>query len=281
MKYKIVSDSSSNLFQLEQKDTQIPYATVPLHILVGNQSFTDDLNLNLSEMYASLSSYKGKTSTACPSPDDWIRAFEDAETVFCVTITSGLSGSCSSAHTAKQMYEEKYSGRKVFIIDSLSTGPEMVLLIEKIRDLMAQDMDGDQIYNEVIAYHKHTHLFYSLASLDNLARNGRVNPLLAKGLGVLGIRVIGTTTEEGTLKPCNKGRGDSKAMQKLVDYMKSTGYKGGRVIISHSDNPTAAELLKDMIIKEFGSFPGFVHPNTGLCGYYAEQNSVLVGFETI
>lgn len=278
MKYKIVSDSASNLLHVDN----FAYSSVPLHILVGEKSYIDDENLDIQDMYATLASYKGKTSTACPSPDDWIQAFENAEAVFCVTITSGLSGSYQSAFTAKQMYEEQFPDRQVFIVDSLSTGPEMVLLIEKIIKLMEQNIAPAEIFKQVEAYHETIHLYYALASLDNLARNGRVNPLIAKGIGALGIRVIGTTTAEGTLKPCNKGRGDKKAMQKLLDYMKSTGYQGGkRAIISHSDNPAAAEMLKEMIISEFGSFNGYIHANTGLCGYYAENQSVLVGFETV
>lgn len=277
MNYKIVSDSSSNLLTMEG----FPYTTVPLHILVGDQCFTDDGSLDVNQMFAALSAHQGKTSTTCPSPDDWLRAFGDADVVFCVTITSGLSGSFGSAHAAKQMYEEQHPDRKVFLVDSLSTGPQMVLLIEKIRSLMEQNMQPSEIYDQVMAYHKKTHIYYALASLNNLAKNGRINPLIAKGIGALGIRVIGTASKEGTLKPVNKARGDKKAMQKLVDYMKSCGYHGGRVIISHSDNPAAVEMLQNILESEFGPLNGFVHENTGLCAYYAEERSVLVGFETV
>lgn len=277
MSYKIVSDSSSNLLSL----ANFPYTSVPLHIIVGDQSFVDDETLNIHDMYQALSAYKGATSTSCPSPDDWIRAFDNADVVFCVTITSGLSGSCASAHAAKQMYEEQHPEKQVFIVDSLSTGPEMVLLIEKIKALLEQDMNPEKIYEEVTKYQKNTHLYYALSSLDNLAKNGRVNPLIAKGIGALGIRIIGTKSKEGTLKPVNKARGDKKAMQKIIDYMKSCGYHGGRVIISHSENPAAVEILQKLLQTEFGDYDGFVHENTGLCGYYAEENSVLVGFETV
>ncbi|MGN0386473.1 MAG: DegV family protein [Lachnospiraceae bacterium] len=275
MNYKIVSDSASNLISMKD----FPYESVPLHIMVGEKTFTDDSTLDIHAMYEALASYNDKSSTSCPSPDDWYKAFGDADAVFCVTITSGLSGSCSSAHTAKQMYEEKYPERKVYIVDSLSTGPEMILLIEKIKELIKKGEEAEEIYKEVTAYHKRTHLFYALASLNNLAKNGRVSPLVAKGISVLGIRIIGTASEEGTLKPVNKARGDKKAMQKLVGYMKSLGYKNGKIVISHSDNLSACEELKRLIQETFGKFNGFIHENTALCGYYAELHSVLVGFE--
>lgn len=276
MNYKIVSDSSSNL----QTFADAPFSSVPLHIIIGNQSFVDDASLNIQEMYHALCEHKGTTSTSCPSPDDWMQAFEDADVIFCVTITSGLSGSYASAHTAKQLYEEQHPDKHVYLVDSLSTGPEMVLLIEKIASLMKQGTDPEQVYEQVDAYHKKTHLYYSLASLDNLAKNGRISPIIAKGVGALGIRIIGTTSKEGTLKPVNKARGDKRAMKKIVDYMKTNGYHGGRVIISHSENAEAVEILQTLLAEEFGKCDCFVHENTGLCGYYAELKSVMVGFET-
>lgn len=40
--------------------------------------------------------------------------------------------------TAKMQYEENHPGRKVFVLDSFSAGPEMKLLAEKIGDLVLE-----------------------------------------------------------------------------------------------------------------------------------------------
>lgn len=275
MNYKIVSDSSSNITKFEG----VPFASVPLHIIVGDKSFIDDENVDLETMQETLSQYKGKSSTSCPSPEDWINAFGDADAVFCVTITSALSGSCSSANVAKQMYEDEYPDRHVYIFDSLSTGPEMALIMEKTRELILSGMEHSKIDDEVRQYCKRTHLYFSLACLDNLAKNGRINPIIAKGVGLLGLRIVGKASDEGKLQPLNKGRGDKKAIALLIEYMKSLNYDGGRVIISHSNNLEAVQLLKEQLISTFGKFNGEIHTNTALCTYYAEQQSILVGFE--
>lgn len=274
MNYKIVSDSSSNITSYEGAN----FASVPLHIIVGDQDFVDNENVDLDAMQTALSKYKGKTSTSCPSPEDWINAFGDADAVFCVTITSKLSGSYNCANTAKQMYEESHPGKKVFVVDSLSTGPHMVLLIDKIAELIAKELDPEEIYKQVLEYHKHTCLFFALASVNNLARNGRINSILAVGIGVLGIRIVGEAVE-GTLKPMDKGRGDKKALQCFMRYMEERGYKNGRVLISHTGNPAAAEELKKMIIAKYGEFRGTIYSDTALCSYYAEPGSVLLSFE--
>ena len=48
-------------------------------------------------------------------------------------------------------------------------------------------MEFDEICEAILAYHKHTHLVFSLESLANLARNGRVKPAVAAVARVLGI----------------------------------------------------------------------------------------------
>lgn len=186
MNYKIVSDSSANLFRLNGMN----FGSVPLHVIVGDRDFTDNESVNLNEMQNSLSSYNGKSSTSCPSSQEWIDAFSDAEVVFCVTITSNLSGACASAKIAASMYETEYPGRKVYVIDSLSTGPEMVLIIDKLAELINAGNDAETIYSEILEYKKGTHLYFELSSLDNFAKNGRINPILAKGIGILGIKIV-------------------------------------------------------------------------------------------
>ena len=94
MNYKIIADSSANL----QDGT---FVSVPLKIITGDREFVDDASLDIPQMAAYLSSYKGKTSTACPGVQDYLAAFGNAELVFCYTITSNLSGSYNAARLAK------------------------------------------------------------------------------------------------------------------------------------------------------------------------------------
>ena len=195
MNYKIVTDSSANVLEIEGMDLGV----VPLHVIVGEDDFVDNASLDLAKMQEALTSYKGKTSTACPGPQDWMQAFDGADVVFCITITSKLSGAYVSAKIAKDMYENDNEGKKVYVIDTLSTGPEMILIIEKIKELMEEDKSPDETYDSIMQYMKKTHLYFSLGSVDNLAKNGRVNPLLAKGINLLGIKLVGRASDEGTL----------------------------------------------------------------------------------
>ena len=126
MKTKIVVDSSSNLYALPGVD----FACVPLKIVTDEQEYLDDGTLDAVGMARSLRTYKGKTSTSCPNVADWLAAYEGAEQIFVATITGTLSGSYNAALLAAEEYKETHPEARVFVLDSLSAGPELRLLAE-------------------------------------------------------------------------------------------------------------------------------------------------------
>ena len=271
---KIVADSSANLLRLEKT----AFAVAPLKVIAGDMEFVDNEALDAAGMTAWFDTYKGRSKTSCPNPADWLEAFGDADEVFCVTITSGLSGSYNAACIAKQMYEEN-EDKRVCVIDSLSAGPELVLIIEKLEACIAQDMPFEEICESVREYTENTGLVFMLESLKNFAANGRVSPAVAKIAGVLGIRVVGKASDQGTLEPINKCRGEVKSLAAILTHLKASGLSAGKVRIAHCENEAAAQKLKDMILDEIKPADVQIHPCRGLCSYYAEKGGLLVGFE--
>ena len=272
---KIVMDSAGDLQEFEK----IPFSCAPLKILAGEKEYVDDKNCDTAGMVAYLRTYKGKASTACPSVGEYLEAFGDAENVYCITITSGLSGSYNSAIVAAQTYQEQYPNRNIHVFDSLSAGAEMAMVAEKIRDLILEDLPFESIVEQVNAYMKKTRLAFSLESLHNLANNGRVPPAVAKIAGILGIRLLGKASDVGQLQPTGKARGEKKVAPELLNLMTETGYNGGKLRICHCFNPDCAETLRDLVLSRFPSAAITIAPTGALCSFYAEQGGLMVGFE--
>ena len=275
MNYKIVADSSSDMLSLDA----VPFTSAPLVIRAGEKTFVDDANCDVPAMTQYMLSYKGKSSTACPGTQDWQDAFGDAENVFCVTITSGLSGSYNSARVAAEEYMSMHPGRRVHVVDTLSAGPELRLVVEKLQELILEGRSFDEIVEEIEKYHKRSFLVFSLQSLHNFVANGRVSPALGALVGLLGIRVVGRASEQGTLEPLSKVRGDKKALSEIVRIMKELGWKGGRVRIAHNENATMAETLREALRALYSKLDVTIDRCRGLCSYYAEKGGLLVGFE--
>ena len=272
---RIVVDSSASLYQLDGVD----FAAVPLKIVTDEREYLDDGTLDAVEMATTLRTYKGKTSTSCPNISDWLGAYEGADEVYAITITGTLSGSCNAAQLAAEEYQSEHPEAKVFVLDSLSAGPELVLLAEKLRQLIAQGMEFDQVCEEILRYRRHTHLIFSLESLANLARNGRVKPAVAAVARMLNIRVIGKASDAGELDVLCKTRGEHGALERLVLELKGHGFTHGQVVIAHCGNLAAAQRLKHMVQAVFEGAQVRVTECGGLCSYYAELGGLMVGFE--
>lgn len=274
MKMRIVADSSANLSTTPDRS----FVSVPLTLRTDEREFVDNENLDIKEMTDYLATYKGKSGSACPSSQDWVDAFGDAEEIYAVAITSNLSGSFNSLRIAKEQYEEEHPDRKVCIIDSLSAGSELKLIIEKIQKLKADGKTFEEVSHAIAEYQKHTHMIFCLKSLTNLANNGRVNPAVAKIAGVLNIHVVGIANE-GVLDQREKARGAKKALLAIDKQMKEFNYNGGKVIIDHCFNETDAKALKDQILAAYPNADVRIEPTRGLCSFYAEVGGLMVGVE--
>ena len=223
--------------------------------------------------------YKGKSKTSCPNAADWIDSFGDADDVICLTITSALSGSYNSACLAKQEYEAAHEGKRVFVFDTLSAGPEITLAIRKLEEYVADGLEFEDICHKIRYYTENTGLVFMLKSLRNFANNGRVSPLVAKLVGIAGICIVGKASDAGTLEPMHKCRGEARSLGAIIGELESLGLCRGRVSIGHCGNEAAAEKLSDMIKEHFGELEIEIHALRGLCSFYAEEGGLLVGFE--
>ena len=274
MPMKIVADSSASMLTTADGS----FVSVPLTLRTDEREFVDNADLDIKEMTDYLASYNGKSGSACPSSQDWVDAFGDAEEIYAIAITSNLSGSFNSLRIAKEEYLEEHPDRKVCIIDSLSAGSELKLIIEKIQELKAEGKTFEEVSEAIAEYQNHTHLIFCLKSLRNLANNGRVNPAVVKIAGVLNIHVVGIANE-GVLDQREKARGAKKALLAIDSLMKEFNYNGGKVIIDHCFNETDAIAVKDHILASYPNAEIRIEETRGLCSFYAEVGGLMIGVE--
>ena len=275
MKRKIVADSSCDMWELNGVD----FAVAPITISTDNKHYVDNQELDVHLMSEELAKYKGVSHTACPSVGSWLDCYEGYDEVFVVTLTGAMSGTYNSAMTAKGIYEEENENVKVHVFDSLSTGPEMRLLIEKLKEMIEEDLPFEEIVEKGQDYLNHSRLFFALKSLHNFAMNGRVSKAVASAIGVLNISIFATASEEGTIQQISKCRGEKKVVTSMIEHLENAGYHGGKVRISHADNLKLAHNVRDKILELYPNADIIVYPMGGLCTYYAEIGGLLVGCE--
>lgn len=277
MTVKIVTDSGANAYANIIGGVQ--HVNVPLTVMVNNQSWADDGNLDLDNFLLALKNTKTATSSSCPSMGSWLSAFEGADEIFVLTITSALSGSYNAAVQAAEMYMVDHPGTRIHVFDTKSAGPQIRLLASQLAVLINHGYLFDEIIELTNEQIKHTDLLFILEELDNLANNGRISPTIAKLTHLLNLYVYGTASAAGEFEMLGKLRGGKHMYSKLVKAMEKQGYAGGRVFIDHVNCRESADKMAAAISAAFPSSIITISTCGALCSYYAENGGLMLGFE--
>lgn len=279
MKWNIVLDSSCDLKISENPFKNASLKIAPLKIIVGDKEFKDDDNVDYTEVLKAMEMEKKASSSACPSPDEFMECYKDADCCVCITMTGALSGTNNAARLGADMMKEEYPDKKVFVLDSHSTGGSMVLLARKADELIGKGLSFEQVCSELEEFNKETELVFCLVKYDNLVKSGRMNPLAGIVASHLGIRAVAEKTPKGEIKVVHKTRGEDKTLRTMVEHMLSKkNLEGKPVVINHCNNDTAAEKLISLIKEKCKTSDITVLKCKGLTTFYAMEKGILIGY---
>ncbi|MBM7313867.1 DegV family protein [Streptococcus suis] len=278
-KWKIVADSGCDYRQLDQLAPNAEFISVPLTIQIGAETFVDQADLDIDKMMEVMYASSEAASSACPSPQAYQAAFEGADQIIVVTLTGTLSGSFNSARVARDMYLEEHPDAKIHLIDSLSAGGEMDLLVTEINRLIASGLEFEEVVSAITTYQENSKLLFVLAKVDNLVKNGRLSKLVGTVVGLLNIRMVGEASSEGKLELLQKARGHKKSVTAAFEEMKKAGYKGGRIIMAHRNNDKFFQQFSDLVKENYPNAIIEEVATSGLCSFYAEEGGLLMGYE--
>lgn len=271
---KIVVDSCCelNLDMMEGVDVSF----VPFKLSIGSNDFLDDENLNIEDFRIKMEESKEPVKTACPSPMDFFDKFE-GDIVYVVTITSELSGTYQSAMIAKEMYLKEFPGAKVHVFDSRSAvAGETAVFLNLVKCIKEGKSFGKTVADteEII---ERSVTIINLASLSNLAKNGRIPKIAGKLSKVLNIRMIGKA-KDGKIVPVSIERGLKRSVKSLVNKALDICDKSLKtaIVISEANALEAAKEVREMLLKDF---PDRIIEITGMKGLsttYAEEGGLVL-----
>ena len=275
-KFQIIVDSASDLDSKYVKNKDIGFRVVPLTITIGDKNYVDDDNINVDEMLESLHKFKGKTSTACPSPEAFSKYYTDAENTFVVTISSKLSGTYNAACLgAKEL--ENDSNFKIHVIDSKLVSGAEELIVGKLVELIEKGLEFNDIVTEIDKFRNERQLFFTLAKFDNLIANGRMSKIVALIAKTLIIRPV-CKGVEGEIKVIEKVIGVNNAFKKMATFISKAvqTFKDKVLIINKCKADNECEQLVKLI-KENCDFKEIrIKETKGLCSFYALEKGLIV-----
>lgn len=276
--YKIVVDSCGELPEELKKDGH--FETVSLELEVDGYRIKDDETFNQLDFLRRVKKSITGPKSSCPSPEQYMDAYEgEADHVYAVTLSGGLSGSYNSAVLGKNLYEEEHGDtKKIYVFNSRSASIGETLIGMKIQEFEEAGCGFEEVVEKVEEYIKSMNTYFVLETLETLRKNGRLSNLKAFIANSLNIKPVMGSTKEGLICQLGQARGMNKALERMVkDMISKTKDCENRILaISHCNCPERAKAVKEKIEK-IAKFKKIIIINTaGVSSMYANDGGVIM-----
>lgn len=277
MSFRVVVDSCGELTQ-EMKDSGC-FINVPLTIMLGDHHIVDDETFDQADFLKRVEEYPDCPKTSCPSPEKYMESYRcDADHIYAVTLSANLSGSYNSAVLGKNLYEEEYGDKPIYVFDSRSASVGQTLIALKIAECEEAGMTFEQVVETVENFITEQITYFVLESLEALRKNGRLKGMKALVATALNIKPYCGATPEGTIFQAGQARGIKKALSKMVDVfvaeLKNSEEK--IVAISHCNCFERAMDVKRMIEAKITPKKIIVLDTRGISSTYASDGGIIV-----
>ena len=277
MSYKIIIDSCGEL--LEEWKNNEHFESVALTLNVGGENIIDDETFDQADFLKKVAACPECPKSACPSPERYMRAFDcDADHIYAVTLSAELSGSYNSAVLGKNLYEEEYGEKDIYVFNSRSASVGETLIGLKIAECEKKGLSFKEVIDTVEAYIEEQHTYFLLETLDILKKNGRLKGLKAVVATALNIKPVMGSTPDGNIQQLANTRGMKKGLVRMVEQIVADLKNPEEKIlaISHCNCRERAETVKNMLLEKAGFKDIIIVDTAGISSMYAADGGVIV-----
>ena len=274
MSFRILTDSTSDITQIDAREKNIE--VLPLRILFEDGEYLDGINITTEEFYNKLENANTLPQTSQPSPEDFLKRFEDAknkgEDIVVITLSSALSGTYQSATLAKTICEYD----NIYIIDSLTVTMGLNLLVDRAITLRESGLSASKVVEILENEKNNIRLFASVDTLEYLKKGGRLSGAAALAGTLLNIKPI-VKVENGAVSMAAKARGTINSFSKIKGLIAEAGGidTSKPYTLGYTGKADNLDQFKSFIEKNYdltnspiiaiGSTVG-VHAGPGACG---------------
>ena len=246
--FKLMTDTSANL----EPDVISAYdiGVIPFnYYLNGDERTCMDIAAFNGKAYYDAIRSGAKASTSQVPPQRYIEYMEPVLRQGLDILSSGISGSYSSAETAANELREQYSERKIITVDTLSASLGEGIFVIRAGEMMREGADMEEIAREIInTRHKMCQVF-TVDDIMHLRRTGRLSNIAAMIGSVLNIKPLLKGDGEGKIVCFQKVRGKKNAIKAIAaKYEELVENAASQIVgIAHADCPDDAAALAEMI----------------------------------
>ena len=247
--YVFMTDSDSDLpFHLKE-EYDIPVVYMP-YALNGKEYF-DDLGQSLDfKSYYDAMRAGANPVTSALNEDAYLDYFtpvlEGGKDLLFVAFSSKLSSTIQAVYSAREKLLEKYPGRKITVVDTLSISGPMALLVLKAHEMYRAGKPMEEVASWLENNKLRCQAFFTVDDLKYLKRGGRISGAAAAVGTMLDLKPIIVEGSDGSLQAGEKIRGRKKALAYIVDAMMKCepDPEESPIIVLNADAPEDAERVK-------------------------------------
>jgi len=254
MSYILSCCSTADLSKEHFEKRDINY--VCFHYYLDEAYYPDDLGQTMSfETFYKAMEDGAMTKTSQVNVTEFEEYFEpflkEGKDILHMTLSSGISGVYNSAMIAKNMLEEKYPDRKIYVVDSISAACGYGLMMDTLADMRDAGKSIDELHDWAEENKNRLHHWFTATDLTYLIRGGRVSKASGFVGTMLNICPVMTVAPDGTLKPVQKVRTKKKVLEALANKVVENAEAGAeyadKCYIGHSACEEDAKVLIKLI----------------------------------
>jgi DegV family protein with EDD domain len=246
-------------------------ALIPLQVMVGERVSLDRLEITADMVYELLRTGEHPT-TSQPTVARFTEAFEHAragaDSVVAVLLSSGLSGTFGNAEAAVK--GGKADG--VHLVDSRSASLGQGLMAVRGAELAEAGWSAEEIRLELERLRGQSGMFFTVQTLDNLIRSGRVSRLRGWLGNLFDMKPILSFSADGKVTPVDRVRGAKALLPRVLQLLDEAIPHQRlrlRMGVVHADNEAAARDIRDALHKRYHPLDIVVSPVTAVIGVHA------------
>jgi DegV family protein with EDD domain len=248
---KIITDTTAGLSADFARRHDIPI--VPQVIHFGDESFMEGIDIDNAGFMRRLRVSKELPKTAAPPPELFIELFQKlvplGEPILCIHPTAEASGTVRSANMAKA----EFPGADIRVLDTRLIGSPLATLVTLAAEWAAAGFDADTIERRLRDMFPRCHLYFLVATLEFLAKGGRIGGASALLGSVLQIKPI-LALRDGKVDVLERERTQKRAHARLKElvYEKIPRDGSGYLSVMHAAVPEQAQALAGELRAELG-----------------------------
>lgn len=240
MQRKVILSADSPCDLGEQLRARYDVYFFPFHILLGEQSYTDSVDIHPEDLYQAWREKKLLPKTSAITPLEYMEYFQDwvnaGYDVVHINIGSALSSAYQNCVAAARELGHVYP------VDSCNLSTGIGLLVLRAGEMIQQGMEAEAIQRSLIGLVPHSHASFVLDTLEFMRAGGRCSAVAAFGANLLSLKpcIHVSTEKNGAMSVGKKYRGQMENVLRTYTHDQLDG-KGSlwadHVFITHSGVP--------------------------------------------